>query len=972
MHFSKIFIVILTVKASLLFSQYEHWILDINGENSGHTVCNFLNLPNSARVLGYGNALIPNTADASDIANNIASTSVANRYRFSCTHLEWLMGMRKEYLGAIFPVLDVGTFGGYAQLFTPGKFDYARDIDEKPSSLHYIEYTLGASYAKAFLNNKLSAGCAAAFIESRIEELTGRTICGSADILYSPLSFMSTHFGAYSFGKTVSYSGSVKEPLPFQLSCSVLLKPLDVIKCYNKYLDCNIGVGIRKTAGDPVKVGVGLEAETGIYFRLRGGYEHSKGKQFSINGLSLGAGIDINAFEIDAGWRYISKEFGPVWALSFGYECEELKRRTAEDYYSIAEKHYRKKRYNLCVANAKRALSLNPNLWKAHALINRVNSDILREKRREIAIIYTGNEQGNFTIPFNDDTAGGFARQATVILSIRKDFPLSLTIEAGNIITPQIQKQRLSFVESYIGYINHDAIGCGVAEFLFGIPKLFEFENLKNRLICFNNIQEKMGISKYRIIEREGYRFFIASYINPSVVPDKLTMISDSLNKDELKAKSEKCDLKILIVHDTWEGVSTLASHIPFIDVIICGNLEQRFQSPMKVGNTIILSSGSCGRYVGHLIVRFDGNRRVTGFDNRLIPLYSDIASDMDVVNMMSDISTVERQTPRRSATAGFQSDGVFVFVSDRSGKSEIYIKNIHQMAEFPLTRNISEPCDKPVVSFSAGMAACRTLFPDCKKLLLIGTDGRKVINIADSMEVKDAVFTHDGRWVYFSAARCGNPLTDIFRTRCHGGITVPVIDWKESAEFSPVFSSDNTMMVLCSDRDGSIQLYLTNPDGEKPIRITDDQSNHTLPAFSPNGKVIAYLSDSENFKGRKDLWIFDRQNGAHRRITQRSDVKDYCWLSDSRTIVYSMGAVTDELATVDVVNYRFKKITRTDSLKNWHERSPRVIRLNGKEVIIYERYYPKENENQIFRIMPDGSDNIRIVNSSGRDWLTK
>jgi hypothetical protein len=954
--------------ASVLPAQQSDWFIDINGRNSGHTVCGFLNLPRSARVLGRGSASSPGATDATDLPDHTATTALADRYRFSYTHLEWLMGMRKEYLGAIFPVLDVCTFGGYAQLFTPGRFDHARDIDEQPSDPHYIEYSIGASCARAFLRDQLSAGCAIAFVESRIEELAGRTVSGSLDLRYAPFSFISTHLAATSFGKAVSYSGAVAESMPAQIEWSVLLKPLPADHPLKKVFDFDVGLGIRKTSDEPVIAGISTEAATGVYFRLRAGYEYTKGRSPSINGLSLGAGVNVAVFKFDAGWRYLSKEFGPVWALSLGYEREELKKRTAEEYYGIAEKHYRKGRSTLCVLFAKRALRLDPNMWKAHALISRVNSDLLRSKRREIAIIYTGNALGDFTVPIEEGAPGGFARQAAVIAALRGQFPLSVTIEAGNILTPQLQQPRLSFVGSYLDYINHDAVGCGGGELVYGMTKILNATDGHRRLICSNALSTPVNVVRHRIIEREGYRFFVASYINPSIVPEAARPLLVPFDGDEIRQAAKGCDLRILIAHDTWEGVRELASRLSGIDIIICGSLEQRFPSPMKAGSCILLSAGSRGRYVGDLVVRFDENRKVIGMDNRLIPLQSVIAPDTAVARKIAAFATTAEEPPPSGVRQPV--DGTFVFTSDRDGKAEIYLKVIDRMAEFPLTRTIADTCDRPVLSFAAGMIACRSSTDSCRRLLVMRTDGGDPHMVADSLQVRDAAFTPDGLWLYFAAAPRGYTVTDLYRVKPEGGPVFPMIAWPQATETAPVFSSDGSMMVFGSDRDGSMQLYLTNPACEEPLRITDDAANHTSPAFSPDGAFIAYLSDATNFRGRRDLWLFEREGGTHRRITQRSDVKEYCWLSDSRTIVYTMGAMTDELASVNVMNYRFRKLISVDSVKTWHERAPQTVRFEGRETIIYVRYYPEENERQIFRVRPDGTDNTRIVNSPGRDWL--
>ena len=240
-------LILLPVMAAAIYSQQLQWFTDFKGENAGHTVCGFLNLPRCAAVLGRGSASTPGGVDAVDLPNRSAYTALADRYRFGFTHLEWLMGMRQEYLGAVFPVLDVGTFGCYSQLFTPGVIDNARDINEEPSDPSYIEYSIGATYARSFLNKKLSAGCAVAFVESRIEELTGRSATGSIDLRYAPFSFLSTHFYATSFGKSLSYSGRVEESLPTRIGISALVYPLPTGHPLRKHCNFDIGLGARKT-----------------------------------------------------------------------------------------------------------------------------------------------------------------------------------------------------------------------------------------------------------------------------------------------------------------------------------------------------------------------------------------------------------------------------------------------------------------------------------------------------------------------------------------------------------------------------------------------------------------------------------------------------------------------------------------------------------------------------------------------------
>ena len=953
----------------LLSAQQLEWLFDLNGENSGHAGCRFLTLPSSAVTLGRGSASSPGTGTALDLPDHTAFTASADRYRFSFSHLEWLMGMRKQYLGALFPVLDVGTFGVYSQLFTPGPFENARDINEQPSDLSYIEYSLGASYARSFLNKSLSVGCALAFVESRIEQLTGRTMTINGDVRYTPLSNLSGHLGISSAGKSLRYSGGQPVAMPAVLTAAVQLKPLPEKHPFNEFLDVEVGIGGRKVIDEAATAGISTQIGFGRYYTFRAGYEYAKGGTPSISGMSLGSSLKWESFILDGAWRYYSKEFGPVWSLSLSYEREELKKRTAEDYYQIALKHYAKKRYFFCTFNARRALRLDPNMWKAHALISKVKSDIRRSKNREIALIYTGNARGTFVTPVEEGALGGFARQATVITTLRQQFPVSFTLECGNMVQEDMQPPRISFAGFYLDYIGYDAVGCGSGELLFGIPKLIETCRKKQPFICSNALSTPSGVIRKKIIERGGYRFFVASYINPWTIPEDKRGLLLPFEESSLKVKQQNCDVTVLIVHGSWETVKKLARSLTSFDMIICGSLEQRFASPMKIGSVMILSAGSNGEYVGNLTLQFDEKHNLLKTSNKLVPLQSSIHPDSTVarkIELFSRKAVVDEPMPGVNQPV----DGTLAFTSDRDGKKGIFLKVAKQMAEFPLTRSITDTCDHPVVSFTAGLIACRAATEGCRRLMLMHFDGSGKRYVADSLQVRDASFSPDGKWLYFAGAPCGDTVSSLYRVKSEGGPSFPMVSWPHASITAPVFSTDGTSMLFRSDQDGSMQLYLTNPEAEEPLRITDENALYSAPVFSPDGKYIAYLSDYTNFGGRKDLWLFMRDGGTHRRITQRSDVKEFCWLSDSRTIIYTMGAVKDELAAVDITTYRFRKVVPHHGRKNWNERAPQTMPFEGEEHIVYVRDYTEEKDRQIYRIKPDGSDDTRIVNSPGSDWL--
>lgn len=72
---------------------------------------------------------------------------------------------------------------------------------------------------------------------------------------------------------------------------------------------------------------------------------------------------------------------------------------------------------------------------------------------------------------------------------------------------------------------------------------------------------------------------------------------------------------------------------------------------------------------------------------------------------------------------------------------------------------------------------------------------------------------------------------------------------------------------------------------GEKPERITDDQWYQADPAWSPDGRYLAYSSDKP---GTQELYVYDTETETHRRVTDIDDaVVSTAWSPDMSKIAY-------------------------------------------------------------------------------------
>ena len=66
------------------------------------------------------------------------------------------------------------------------------------------------------------------------------------------------------------------------------------------------------------------------------------------------------------------------------------------------------------------------------------------------------------------------------------------------------------------------------------------------------------------------------------------------------------------------------------------------------------------------------------------------------------------------------------------------------------------------------------------------------------------------------------------------------------------------------TDRDGNWEVYLVNADGSGLKRLTNRMANDGLPAWSPDGKTIAFVSD---LGGVWAVWAMDPDGSNPRRL---------------------------------------------------------------------------------------------------------
>lgn len=947
-------------------------LFNFTGEQEGTTVMPFLTMPVGARGAAMGNASLILLDDVTAAYWNPASLGLLRRYEYSMSHNERPLGVRNEYICLGFPQDYVGTFAAHARMFTAGDFVDSRDEDENPNNPQALDYSLGVSYGGAFIPEKFYAGLSASFVQSRLEEEAVMTGTVDGSFQYFSGRDYKWVFGLKNWGPGVQYTDT-KEDLPS-----------GILFGFGRNFEWNgnplqWGLGLSKYAGTPLEATAGAEIELFEKLRLRGSYTYFNDLDgfAPAKGFALGAGFQEKMLRVEYAVQSERSDIGMLLHyLTLTASLKEITPKNAEGYYEVALKHFKKGKYQDCVEEAENALRLNPNMWKAHVLISSASSMLRRYSGSELTLIYTGCIQGNIAANKKDNVFyGGIARRATAVKQLAMRSPYHVIVDAGNLFDRKTLDHKTEMVMKAMANMEYDVLGTGPGELRNGLERLGAMAEKNNLTYVASNIPGVTMFSSFfdeKTINVGGvYKVYVASVAGrhyEKEIVDERIYLQDVVKilQARMKGKASKADLRVLIVHDSIETIQELAVKFPEIEVIISGG-GQIYSKPVVVGNTLILSSGKDGRYVGALNVQFDKRKRMISYQNRLIRLSEEVPKDPQVAGLVNQMIVKGRLIEEGKKTdPGYEStEGTFLFTAERDGKRHVYVKVIKSNMVYGITHDSADHY-RPQLGVISGKVAYTAEWTDTatnkqyKDLFTMEMNGTNVKQITYKENVCYHLWHPKKNLLYFCSDSAGNGDTEIYYADDEGMGRKNISKAPYSSETALNFSHSGEKMVFISDRDDKDQLYVTNSVGERPIRFSDDNANHSDPCFSPDDRRIAYLSDRFGFGGKKDLVIQSTMTSKARFITQNANVSSFDWTQDCKYIIYDAGINMSDLNRVRVSDGFLTKLIPTVKIKTWEEKSPRIIWIDSEEWILYHKV--ENGKSSIYRIRTDGTGNRAVV----------
>lgn len=238
---------------------------------------------------------------------------------------------------------------------------------------------------------------------------------------------------------------------------------------------------------------------------------------------------------------------------------------------------------------------------------------------------------------------GGLDRVATVVNAIRAERgDRMLFLDGGDTWTNSwvsLKTQGQDVIDA-MSLLKPDAMTAHW-EFTLGEQRVREIIDKLGFPFLAQNVRdtefEEKVFEASHVFERNGVRIGVVGQAFPfTPIANPRWMFpnwSFGIREREIAAEVEAlrsggADLIVMLSHNGFDVDRKLAEKVPGIDVILAGHTHDAIPQLTKVGQTLIVASGSNGKFVSRLDLDVQ-DKKIANFSYRLIPIFSDaIAPD--------------------------------------------------------------------------------------------------------------------------------------------------------------------------------------------------------------------------------------------------------------------------------------------------------------------------------------------------------
>jgi alpha-tubulin suppressor-like RCC1 family protein/Tol biopolymer transport system component/subtilisin family serine protease len=213
---------------------------------------------------------------------------------------------------------------------------------------------------------------------------------------------------------------------------------------------------------------------------------------------------------------------------------------------------------------------------------------------------------------------------------------------------------------------------------------------------------------------------------------------------------------------------------------------------------------------------------------------------------------------------------------------------------------------------------------------------------------------------IAFSRSLSNGP--DIFLMNPDGTGEVNLTN-RQGSDYDPAWSPDGKKIAFVTLRgfDGKTKIYVMNADGTDPKNLSYSSNEDSAPAWSPDGTQIAFVSYGVNFPSR--IYVMNTDGTGRRPVGEIEGVGSPSWSPDGQSIVFTSMGRSSEIWAARVDGGSTVRLTNN----SWSEQMP-VYSPDGRKIAFVSDRHGDIYNNEIYVMNADGTNPVRLTNSPGWD----